>query len=153
MGKQGVPRAWLVAPGSLTKQLRRVCVGTLRVDVLAEGWMRVECVEARALGVRCGVWVWRREVVLRCEGQSYVHAVSFTERAGALRLGLRRLGRRPLGEVLFARGARCAGRGVVRPFVQRAPDVPWRRWSVFIVHGYRVLLYEDFMAALPPLRA
>jgi chorismate--pyruvate lyase len=153
MLKQRAPRAWLVAPGSLTKQLRRVCLGTLCVDVLAEGWVRVERVEARALGVRCGMWVWRREVVLRCEGQPYVHAVSFAERAGVLRLGLRRLGQRPLGEVLFKRGSRCEGRGVVRTFGLRSPELPWRRWSVFKVHGHRVLLYEDFMAAVPPFRA
>ncbi len=153
MSEQGVPRAWLVAPGSLTKQLRRVCIGTLRVDVLAEGWSRAGRVDARALGVRCGVLVWRREVVLRCDGQPYVHAVSFAERAGARRLGLQRLGRRPLGEVLFRRGSRCAGRGVVRPFGQHSPQLPWRRWSVFEVHEHRVLLLEDFMPALPPLRA
>ena len=153
MSEQSVPFSWLVAPGSLTKQLRRVCVGTLCVDVLAEGWVRAERVEARALDVRCGVWVWRREVVLRCEQQTYVHAVSFSGRAGVRRLGLRRLGRRPLGEVLFTPSSRCEGRGVVRPFGKRSPEVPWRRWSVFKVHGHRVLLYEDFMADLPPLRA
>ena len=152
MWEQRAPRAWLLAPGSLTKQLRRVCLGTLRVDVLAEGWVRVERVVARALGVRRGVMVWRREVVLRCDGQPYVHAVSFAGRAGVRRLGLRRLGLRPLGEVLFRPGSRCEGRGVLRPFGQRSPDMPWRRWSVFAVHGHRVLLFEDFMPALPPLR-
>jgi len=152
MREQGASRAWLVAPGSLTKHLRRVCVGTLRVDVLAEAWVRAGRVEARALGVPLGVRVWRREVVLRCDAQPYVHAVSFAGRAGVRRLGLRRLGRRPLGEVLFRRGSRCAGRGVLRPFGAHSPGQPWRRWSVFRVHGYRVLLFEDFMPALPPLR-
>ncbi len=153
MSEQRVPRAWLVAPGSLTKRLRRVCPGLLRVEVLAEGWVRADSVVARVLGVPCGVWVWRREVVLRCDAQPYVHAVSFAGRAGVLRLGLQRLGRRPLGEVLFRRGSRCEKKGVLRRFGAHLPGEPWRRWSVFQAHEHRVLLYEDFLAALPLRRA
>lgn len=152
MSLNPVPKAWLYAPGSLTKQLRRVCAGELHVDVQAQGWVRAEVREARALGVCLGVRLWRREVVLRCENTPYVHAVSFSTPAGAQVLGLRRLGLRPLGNVLFVRGADCAQRGVVRRFARPAPGRHWRRWALFVVRGHPVVLYEDFLPALPPRR-
>jgi chorismate--pyruvate lyase len=152
MGGHDVRRAWLLSPGSLTKRLRRVCPGRVHVDVVAEGWVRAESAVARILAVPVGVWVWRREVVLRCDALPYVHALSFVGRAGVRRLGLRRLGQRPLGEVLFRRGSQCEARGVVRRFTAQSTGRAWRRWSVFKVQGHRVLLQEDFLSALPPLR-
>lgn len=152
MSLNPVPKAWLYAPGSLTKQLRRACAGELRVDVQAQGWVRAEAREARALGVRLGVRLWRREVILRCEHAPYVHAVSFSTPAGARALGLRRLGLRPLGNVLFARGAACVQRGVVRRFACPMSGRHWRRWALFVVRAHPVVLYEDFLPALPPRR-
>ena len=152
MSPNPVPKAWLYAPGSLTKQLRRVCAGELHVDVQAQGWVRAEVREARALGVCLGVRLWRREVVLRCDALPYVHALSFVGRAGVRRLGLRRLGQRPVGEVLFRRGSQCEARGVVRRFTVHSTDSAWQRWSVFKAQGHRVLVQEDFLSTLPPLR-
>ena len=147
-----VRRAWLLSSGSLTKRLRRVCPGSVHVDVLSEGWVRAESEVARTLAVPLGVWVWRREVVLRCDALPYVHALSFVGRAGVRRLGLRRLGQRPLGEVLFRRGSQCEARGVVRRFTVHSTDSAWQRWSVFKAQGHRVLVQEDFLSTLPPLR-
>ncbi|MGD9888816.1 MAG: chorismate lyase [Halothiobacillaceae bacterium] len=143
---------WLQSLGSLTKRLRRVCPGELYVEVLHEGWVRADFAVAQGLALRVGVWVWRREVVLRCDGLPYVHAQSFVGRAGLRRLGLRRLGQKPLGEVLFRRGSVCAGRGVVRRFAWHSTGKARRRWGVFRVHGHRVLLWEDFLSSLPPMR-
>ncbi|MDD2893252.1 MAG: chorismate lyase [Halothiobacillaceae bacterium] len=152
MGGHDVRRAWLLSPGSLTKRLRRVCPGSVHVDVLSEGWVRAEAKVAHALAVPLGVWVWRREVILRCNELPYVHAVSFAGRVGVRALDLQRLGGRPLGEVVFSRGSRCEKRGVVRRFGVHPAGAPWRRWSVFNVRGHRVLLYEDFLPSLPPRR-
>ena len=152
MAKHDVRRAWLQSLGSLTKRLRRVCSGVLHVEVLHEGWVRAEPWVAQVLAVPVGVWVWRREVLLRCDALPYVHALSFVGRAGVRRLGLRRLGQRPLGEVLFRRGSQCEARGVVRRFTVHSTDSAWQRWSVFKAQGHRVLVQEDFLSALPPMR-
>lgn len=145
-------RAWPYLPGSLTKQLRRVCGGRLCVYVVGEDWVRADAATARDLLLRRGVRVWRREVLLKCDDQAWLHAVSFVGASALKSLGLRRLGQRPLGEVLFRRGSRCLRRRVLRRFGAADEQTLWRRSAVFEVHGHRVLLHEDFLAALPPRR-
>ena len=143
---------WVYAPGSLTKHLRRACKGALHIDVQVQGWGRAENKVAGVLGMRAGRRVWRREVVLRCDAVPFVHALSFTTSAGARALGLQRLGGRPLGEILFARSAYCAQRGVLRRFSKPRAGEAWRRWALFVVRGHPLLLFEDFLPGLPAKR-
>ncbi|MEW5837474.1 MAG: chorismate lyase [Pseudomonadota bacterium] len=152
MNLQNAPKSWLNAPGSLTRHLRRACAATLSVDVRTEGWVSAEREVARALRVRLGVKVWRREVVLRCADVPFVHAQSYATRAGGRALGLQRLGGRPLGEILFVRAAYCARRAILRRFSLSGNGKPWRRWALYVVRGHPVLLYEDFLPGLPRSR-
>ena len=148
MNLWNAPKTWLNAPGSLTRHLRRACAGKLTVDVQAQGWVSAASEVAHAFGVRPGVKVWRREVLLRCADAPWVHAQSFATRAGARALGLQHLGGRPLGEILFTRSSRRVRRAVVQPKMA----APWRRLALFKVRGHVVLLYEDFLPELPQRR-
>lgn len=142
------PRAWLRAPGSLTRHLVRACSGALRVRVVEEGWTSAELEPAERLGVRIGRRVWRREVILRCDDRPYVHAVTWMTEAGRRALGLGRLGGRPLGHVLFRRSARRLKREILPPREGR----PWARRTLFELSGHRLLVQEEFLPGLPPFR-
>ena len=142
------PSAWLRAPGSLTRHLQRACPGVLRVHVMNEGWVRADLAPAKHLQVRVGARIWQREVMLRCDGQPYVHAVTWMTGAGHRSLGLGRLGGRPLGHVLFRKSARRIKREVVPPHDGR----PWARRTLYVLRGHRLLVQEDFLPGLPSLR-
>lgn len=148
------PRAWLRAQGSLTRHLARVCPGRLVVEVLGEGWAAADPASARLLGLRMGVRVWRREVRLACRhagGQTaYVHAVTLSSPAALRVLGLARLGRRPLGSLLFRQGARRLVREFLPPGHRGRPH--WARRSLFLLRGQRLLVQESFLPGLPPFR-
>jgi len=142
------PLAWLYAPGSLTRHLARVCPGPLWVEVIAEGWHVADVGVARDLEVRSGTRVWRREVRLGCGSTPYVHALTMASPAAIRALGLTRLGRRPLGHLLFRKGARRLKREVLRP----RPGQPWARRTVYLLRGHRLLVQEAFLPGLPPRR-
>ncbi len=143
------PLAWLHAQGSLTRHLARVCPETLQVEVLREGWVRADVWPALRLGVRPGTRLWRREVRLVCGAEPYVHAMTWMTPAGVRALGLGRLGGRPLGHVLFRKDARRMGREMLPP---SAPGQPWARSTLYSLRGHRLLVREDFLPGLPPLR-
>lgn len=142
------PQAWLRAPGSLTRHLARACAGSLRVDVLAESWGKADTRGARDLDLRPGSRVWRREVRLSCGEHDYVHAMTLASPVAVRVLGLARLGRRPLGHLLFRKGARRLKREVIRP----RPGQPWARRTVYLLRGHRLLVQEAFLPGLPPRR-
>jgi len=145
--------AWLRAPGSLTRHLARVCPGRLVVEVLGEGWAKADPASARLLGLRSGARVWRREVCLSCrhagEWTPYVHAITLSSPEAQRMLGLARLGRRPLGSLLFRTGARRLSLEILHPG-RRQPH--WARRSLFLLRGHRLLVWEDFLPGLPAFR-
>lgn len=147
------PLAWLRAPGSLTRHLARVCPGRLVVEVLGEGWAEADPASARLLGLRIGARVWRREVRLSCwhagAWTPYVHAITLGSPEAQRRLGLARLGRRPLGSLLFRGGARRLELAILPPG-RNGPH--WARRSLFLLRGHRLLVREDFLPNLPPFR-
>jgi chorismate--pyruvate lyase len=147
------PLAWLRAPGSLTRHLARVCPGRLVVEVIGEGWGAADAASARLLGLRVRGRVWRREVRLSCchegEWRAFVHAVTLVSPQAYRMLGLARLGRRPLGTLLFRGGARRLSLQVLRPGRQRCR---WARRSLFLMRGQRLLVQEEFLPDLPPFR-
>ncbi|MEW6444569.1 MAG: chorismate--pyruvate lyase family protein [Pseudomonadota bacterium] len=142
------PLAWLHAPGSLTRHLARVCGEAPRVDVMAEGWVRAAVDEARLLGIRAGGRIWRREVRLGCGSVSYVHAVTLASASTVRSLGLGRLGVRPLGRLLFRRGARRLAREILRPHAGQA----WGRRTLYLMGRHRLLVQECFLPGVPPRR-
>ncbi|MDM7322170.1 MAG: chorismate lyase [Gammaproteobacteria bacterium] len=147
------PLAWLRAPGSLTRHLVRVCPGSLVVEVLGEGWAKADPVSARLLGLRTGAQVWRREVRLSCRHAGawthYVHAITLGSPAAQRRLGLARLGQRPLGLLLFRRGGRRIKFAILTPG-RSGPR--WARRSLFLLRGHRLLVWEAFLEGLPSFR-
>lgn len=147
------PLAWLRAPGSLTRHLVRVCPGRLVVEVLGEGWAEADPASARLLGLRIGARVWRREVRLSCRHAGawtpYVHAITLSSPEAHRRLGLARLGLRPLGSLLFRGGARRLELAVLPPG-RNGPR--WARRSLFLLRGHRLLVREEFLPGLPPFR-
>ncbi|MFZ5467591.1 MAG: chorismate--pyruvate lyase family protein [Pseudomonadota bacterium] len=129
------PLAWLRAPGSLTRHLARVCPGRLVVEVLCEGWAEADPASARLLGLRIGARVWRREVRLSCrhagEWTPYVHAITLSSPEAHRMLGLARLGRRPLGSLLFRGGARRLSLETlpIRRVLDGRPPKGFRPWK------------------------
>lgn len=146
--------AWLRAPGSLTRHLARACPGRLVVEVVREGWARADHDAARWLKLRPGSRVWRREVRLHCHQAAastpYVHAITLCPTQSLRALGLNRLGARPLGSLLFKRGARRLVRETLRPGRRHGPY--WARRSLFLLCGQRLIVQEVFLPGLPPLR-
>lgn len=104
-------RPWLADAGSLTTALRRALAGALDCTLLAQGWRAASTDEARLLGARPGSALYWRRVRF-----SYPGHPGHPGHAGrALLIGhtlappamltacprLRRLGHRPVGELLF----------------------------------------------------
>ncbi|MDM7463183.1 MAG: chorismate lyase [Tepidimonas taiwanensis] len=147
------PLAWLRAPGSLTRHLVRVCPGSLVVEVLGEGWAKADPASARLLGLWGGARVWRREVCLACRHAGtwtpYVHAITLGSPAAQRRLGLARLGQRPLGLLLFRGGARRLELAILPPG-RSGPQ--WARRSLFLLRGQHLVVWEAFLPGLPPFR-
>lgn len=142
------PLAWLRARGSLTAHLQRVCRDRLRVVIRAEGASTAPPKQARQLGVETRRLLWRREVELYCGNTPFVHAVTWMRLESRHALGLSRLGRRPLGHVLFRKGAILAHREIVKP----RRGQPWARRTLYLLRGHRLLVQEAFLPALPPFR-
>lgn len=101
---RGALRHWLQAPGSLSARL--AATGSIfSVQVLAQGRAPLTSDEARALGHPTQRVGYRREVLLRVDGEPRVLARSVTglpDSQGAWR-SVRGLGTRPLADVLFKR--------------------------------------------------
>lgn len=160
------PMAWLRARRSLTVRLRRSCGDAFSVHVLAEGWHRPMPDEARRLRIRVGRLAWIREVLLKCGDcpVMYARTVVPEDSLRGRNREIRRLGDRPLGEVLFAgRGTRRSTPEVahvgrdhwllyrVRSAASEGVALPERLWSRRVVHRLRgkpLLLSEVFFPEL-----
>lgn len=161
-------QAWLLDPDSLTKRLLQNCGGDFHVRVFAQSWRRPALNEARALGTRFDRWAWIREVHLFCSDTPLVFArtvIPRTTLSGSQRR-LAKLGRRPLGAVLFADPG--MQRGVVELAriprssetfkvavrdLARVPREIWGRRSVFRLGNKPLLVSEIFLPAIKNLEA
>lgn len=139
---------WLDEAGSLTARLQRLAAGRLQVRVRQEGWARPTAEERRALSLPNASMAWIREVELGPSGATWVQARSVLPRASLTGLGRRltRLGNRSLGALLFRDPA--LRRGIIHHARLPAPDQPWARRSLLILHGRPVLVAEAFLPAL-----
>lgn len=154
---------WLLDRDSLTARLRAACRGCFRVEPRQQGWRRPLLDEARTLGLRPEDYAFVREVHLLCDDRPWVFARTVIP-AGTLKGGRRRLaklGRRPLGAVLFAdHSMRRSPVEIARllpgqPLFARAvgtldkpPPAIWGRRSVFRLSGQPLLVSEIFLPAI-----
>jgi len=164
--RQGDPRRWLWATGSLSARLA-ACGNVFSVLVVRQGRQALTPDEASALGMGTRRIGYAREVLLRVDDQPMVFARSVTAHAyaaGAWR-SLQGLGSRPLADVLFRRAgihrAPLAFAQAPRHSpLQRHVAKTWRmaaagaltagalpaRHSVFTRHGAKLLVMEVFAA-------
>lgn len=159
---------WLLDPTSLTSRLLQTCDGQFRVEPVSQHWQRPMLNEAQALGVlpheRCFV----REVRLLCNDQPWVFArtVIPVRTLTGPRRRLSRLGKKPLGAVLFAdpsmqrSGIEIAQLSAGQPLFARAtadlPEQPasiWGRRSAFYLNHKALLVSEIFLPPICPHQA
>ena len=166
-------RAWLRAPGSLSKRLAALGE-TFAVQVLRQDVTPFRAQERHALGLpRRGCTVVR-EVILRVDGRPLVWARSSLHQsslAGPWR-ALKGLGSRPLAHLLYddpqvtrseLRPRRLARHGHTRRQMQRqwlaatgeaaSPQMLWSRNSVFCRRGAELRVMELFSPELRFYRA
>ena len=159
--------AWLADPGSLTRSVIASCRGSFRVDLidqargsalpsesalLAAGPAQATLI--RQVRLYCGVdaWVFARTLIPLRSLRGPVHALS-------------RLGRRPLGAVLFSdpttrrlrvEVARITPRhrlfAPATAHLGRRPRAICGRRTLFDFRGDLILVYELFLPAIPELR-
>jgi len=151
---------WLLDPSSLTRRLQLTCSGQFRVVPVIQHWQRPQLNEAQALGVRPHERCFIREVHLFCDDEPWVFARTVipvrTLTGGQRRLT--RLGRRPLGAVLFADPSMrrshieiahlVAGQvlyeSAIVPLEERPPEI-WGRRSAFFLDKKPLLVSEIFL--------
>lgn len=133
---------WLVAQGSLTKQLTAQAHGQFRVKPFYQAFARPTLEEARFLGVPAHQRAWIREVELYgADTLPWVRARSVIPISTVTGRGrrLRHLGSRSLGSLLFARQHPPCTRQVARL------SLGWARRSRYIWHGQPLLVQECFL--------
>lgn len=135
-------RQWLLAQGSLTKQLTAQAHGQFRVQPFYQAFARPSLDEARFLGVPAYQRAWIREVQLYgCDPTAWVRARSVIPISTLTGRGrrLRHLGSRSLGSLLFARQHPPCTRQVARL------PLGWARRSRYVWHGQPLLVQECFL--------
>ncbi|WP_171909897.1 chorismate--pyruvate lyase family protein [Aquisalimonas asiatica] len=161
-------RDWVVETGSLTAALRQRCGSTFNVRVLGQGWRRPALDEAWRLQLGRRRLAWIREVALCCGDTPLIAARTVIPAASLAggNDGLRRLGSRPLGELLFQGGgtrrdplevARLRRDDWLADRMRRlglssARDC-WARRVVHYLNGRPLLVAELFLPELLPCRA
>lgn len=146
-------RPWLADAGSLTATLRRGLGDALDCALLAQGWRAARADEARLLGVPTGSRLYWRRVRFSHAGRALLIGHTLAPPAVlAACPRLRRLGHRPVGELLFADPAirrerieladagSDARRGVPRALAARRALVP--------AGHHRLLVMEHFLPAM-----
>lgn len=140
---------------SLTARLTALVDAPVQVCVRAQGAARARPDELRALGLPHGRLVWRREVVLRAQGEALIAARSVMALADCP-LWVAGMGTKALGHQLFARRPRAPQKSAIR----RSPiEVAWlrapgaapllaRRSTFTLDRRRRLLVQESLLPAL-----
>lgn len=159
---------WLLDPTSLTSRLQQSCMGEFRVEPVSQCWQRPMLNEAQALGMRPHERCFVREVRLLCDDQPWVYArtVIPVRTLTGPRRRLSRLGKKPLGAMLFAdpsmyrSGIEIAPLVSGQPLFMRAtaglsspPPRIWGRRSAFFLNHKPLLVSEIFLPAICPQQA
>lgn len=165
----GVPprlQAWLADQGSLTRSITAACRGGFAVDLVSQGHAAALPSESALLGAGPPQAMLVREVRLRCDRTTWVYArtlIPLRSLRGAAR-GLTKLGRRPLGEVLFSdpttrrrkiEVARIQPRhrlyDAATAHLDPAPKTLWGRRTLFDYGGCPILINELFLPVIPAM--
>ncbi|MDJ0739379.1 MAG: chorismate lyase [Gammaproteobacteria bacterium] len=159
--------AWLGDSGSLTRAMIASCRKRFRVDVVAQGRADALPSEAALLASGPAQATLVREVRLHCGREVWVFArtlIPLCHLRGPAR-ALTRLGRRPLGEVLFSdpttrrltvEVARITPRHRLHArataHLRHAPDLVWGRRTLFDYGGQPILVNELFLPDIGELK-
>lgn len=147
-GLDHAARAWLTAPGSLTRLLKASSAGQFRVEVQEEGQRTVDSLELRAefgpLAPDHGFW--SRRVMLLGDEQPWVLAHTLLPAHSQLSplAQVISLGSKPLGEFLFEHPQLHRGDMQVAHLQGRI----WGRKSLFFLFGKPIMVAEFFLPAL-----
>lgn len=154
--------ASLFQTGSLSRYLQAECRGAFRVQPEAEGWQRPLPDEAARLSLSADETAFIRAAWLKSGAQRLVYARTVIPKTTLAQTGdrLTGLGARPLGEVLFAEGARrsplryarlppgaALGR-LLQEQGQAMTEAPWARQSLFHLQDAPLLITEVFLPEL-----
>ena len=166
----GVPvclHAWLVDDGSLTRSVIASCRGKFRVDLIGQARGTALPSETALLGAGPAQATLIRQVRLYCASDAWVYARTLIP-MGSLRgpaQALGRLGRRPLGAVLFSdpttrrlrvEVARITPRhrlfAPATAHLRRLPESICGRRTLFDYRGDLILVNELFLPGIAELR-
>ena len=167
-GAPATVHAWLADGGSLTRAVIASCDGRFRVDLIGQGHASALPSESALLAAGPAQATLVREVRLYCGREAWVFARTLMPMAslyGPMR-ALTRLGRRPLGEVLFSdpttrrlrvEVARITPRhrlfARATAHLRRPPEALWGRRTLFAYGGERILVNELFLPQIAALRS
>ncbi|MCB1722616.1 MAG: chorismate lyase [Chromatiaceae bacterium] len=158
--------AWLVDRGSLTRSVIASCAGRFSVELVSQGHGSALASETALLAGGPAQATLVREVRLRCDREAWVFArtlIPLPSVRGPAR-ALTRLGRRPLGEVLFSNPTTrrlCVEVARITPrhrlfaratgHLKRPPVAIWGRRTLFAYGGSRILVNELFLPVIAEL--
>jgi len=150
---------WLLDKTSLTQRLRESCPHAFDVDLLQQTWAKPTLNEAQRLTISRFTRALVRQVHLLCNNNPVVFARTVTPRGKPP--WLTKLGKKPLGPVLFADKsmrrtemeiARIEpGQLLYRLATRHLPQenrVIWGRRSVFYLSGHPLLVCEIFLPSV-----
>jgi len=159
--------AWLSDRGSLTRSVITSCRGSFRVDLIEQGRGSALPSEAALLAAGPAQATLVREVKLCCGREAWVFArtlIPMKSLRGPVQ-ALTRLGRRPLGEVLFSDPTTRRLRVEVAQItprhrlfaratshLHRRPGALWGRRTLFKYAGELILVNEVFLPRIPVLK-
>lgn len=138
-------RSWLQDRGSLTARLRQRLGREFTLQRLRQYRRRASAEECRALKCTPGTRVLIREVILGAQAPWIFAWTLLPLERSAQACRLQRLGRRPLGEILFKE--QNTDRSPLQYSRWRhGGKTGWQRRSCFRWHNYRILVCERFIA-------
>lgn len=159
--------AWLSDRGSLTRSVIASCSGRFKVDLVRQGRGSAMPGEAALLAAGPAQATLVREVRLCCGREAWVFArtlIPLKSLRGPVH-ALTRLGRRPLGEVLFSDPTTRRLRVEVAQItprhrlfaratshLHRSPAALWGRRTLFEYGGELILVNELFLPGISVLR-
>jgi len=142
---------WLLEEKSLTAKFKKQCPN-LTVEILSEKWQAPLSYEKQQLGLKDNQHAWTRCIVLKCGQQNILYARTVIPNltSGNTWFAIKKLGNKPLGEVLFNL------KNITRsPFKILKRNYPWQyleqntiaaaRYSLFKQDNQPLLLTEVFL--------
>ena len=157
---------WLLTTESLTQRVQARCGDDFHLEIIRHGWARPQLNERRLLLMPDNAYALRREVILCCGDTPLIFARTIIPNASLQGAGLRlsRLGRRPLGELLFRDHSversqwQLAHVARDNPMFDdiglektRSSSEIWGRRSVFLYANKPLLVAEMFLPAISQL--